>query len=499
MSSRGSKGVERVPIQSTAGAIPVKNDKGEISMQKVKVKRYVPGKRPDFAPQFSSDEDEEAEGPFIGRRKQHYQSSRLDAEDARIRRLRVRQEDDSDDEEDERIARHRHIHGPEILDEDNKEEEENDLSHRSQDRGRRLHERREESSDDEIVAERETEVYSRSFREVDRREAAPSKVYRMEVEESSSDEEELDEEEIERRRAAMRARARQRFQEDEEVLGVDDEIKKEKIDSEEEESSEYEEYTDSEEEDGPRLKPVFVAKKDRVTIQEKEIAAMKEQELEQDAKRKAEERKRETIRMVELDARQLQQVEEDVGSNEPNLLTVNTDDENDEVEYEAWKVRELRRIKRDRDEREQIEKDRLETERLRNMTEEERREELRVNPKQITNKQSKGRYKFLQKYYHRGAFYLDDEKEVLKRDVSGATLEDHFDKTVLPKVMQVKNFGRSGRTKYTHLVDQDTTSMDSAWTNETALSRKFQTSVAGGMKQTFEKPTARKSRKAPMQ
>jgi len=44
-----------------------------------------------------------------------------------------------------------------------------------------------------------------------------------------------------------------------------------------------------------------------------------------------------------------------------------------------------------------------------------------------------------------------------KRDFSGATLEDQFDKTVLPKVMQVKNFGRSGRTKYTHLADQDTT------------------------------------------
>ena len=44
-----------------------------------------------------------------------------------------------------------------------------------------------------------------------------------------------------------------------------------------------------------------------------------------------------------------------------------------------------------------------------------------------------------------------------KRDFSGATLEDQFDKTILPKVMQVKNFGRSGRTKYTHLADQDTT------------------------------------------
>merc|ERR1712156_1197056 len=130
------------------------------------------------------------------------------------------------------------------------------------------------------------------------------------------------------------------------------------------------------------------------------------------------------------------------------------------VEYEAWKLRELKRLKRDRDEKEERDREQAETERLRNMTEEERRLEAKQNPKRVTNKAAKGKYKFLQKYYHRGAFYLDNEEDVLKRDTTGATLEDRFDKTVLPKVMQVKNFGRSSRTKYTHLVDQDTTAFD---------------------------------------
>ena len=86
------------------------------------------------------------------------------------------------------------------------------------------------------------------------------------------------------------------------------------------------------------------------------------------------------------------------------------------------------------------------------------------------------------------------QEDVLSRDYSGATLEDKFDKTVLPKVMQVKNFGRSGRTKYTHLVDQDTTSFDAAWTQETAQNLKFQLSHAGGMKPNFDRPSSKKKK-----
>lgn len=61
-------------------------------------------------------------------------------------------------------------------------------------------------------------------------------------------------------------------------------------------------------------------------------------------------------------------------------------------------------------------------------------------------------------------------------------------------LFKVKNFGRSGRTKYTHLVDQDTTSFESPWVSETAQNLKFHTNQAAGMKQVFQKPTLKKQR-----
>lgn len=49
------------------------------------------------------------------------------------------------------------------------------------------------------------------------------------------------------------------------------------------------------------------------------------------------------------------------------------------------------------------------------------------------------------------------ESDVRTREFNQPTLEDNFDKASLPAVLQVKKFGFKGRTKYTHLLDQDTT------------------------------------------
>ncbi|AWP01122.1 Microfibrillar-associated protein 1 [Scophthalmus maximus] len=439
MSSREALNMKLPPIQSTAGAVPVRNEKGELSMEKVKVKRYVSGKRPDYAPMESSDEEEE-DFQFVKKGKEAEQEAELEEEDVndpRLKRLLNRVSEDVE----ERLARHRHIAEPEVVAESSEDSDEGTW-----------HPEREESSE----------------------------------EEEEEEEEEVDDEEIERRRAMMRQRAVDKKNDEMEVMEVEEEGKS---GEESESESEYEEYTDSEDEAEPRLKPVFIRKKDRITVAEREAEELKQRELEAEAKKQVEERRRYTLKIVEEEAKK------EFEENRRTLAALDaldTDGENEEEEYEAWKVRELKRIKRDREARETMEREKAEIERFHNLTEEERRAELRNSGKQITNKASKGKYKFLQKYYHRGAFFMDGEEDVYKRDFSAPTLEDHFNKTILPKVMQVKNFGRSGRTKYTHLVDQDTTSFDSAWAQESAQNSKFFKQKAAGVRDVFDRPTVKK-------
>lgn len=421
-------------IQSTAGAVSVKSGK-DILVQKVNVKRYIAGKKPDWAPEHSSDEESDEEG--------------VDDNDAPSDSEQVRVDEIEQLDEDVIIRDHGRRKPERILEHDADEEDE----------------------EGEIIE-------------------MPFVVSQMTKDDESSgheEEEEVDEEAIERRRLLLRKRAKERKEQDNDLLDIEDE--EEEDNDEEEESSEYEEDSDSDEESGLRLKPVFVRKNDRVTIQERERLQEENEMTEEKQKKVVDDRKKYSVKMVDEIVREELKETQGEAEEEGGLKT---DDENDEEEYEAWKVRELKRIKRDKEEREAVEKEREDIEKVRNMTEDERREFMRRNPKTITNKSNKGKYKFLQKYYHRGAFFMDEEEDIYKRDFTGATLEDHFNKTVLPKVMQVKNFGRSGRTKYSHLVDQDTTQSDSPWFQESAQSLKFHAKVGGGNKQTFDRPSAKK-------
>uniref|UniRef100_H2Y7U4 Micro-fibrillar-associated protein 1 C-terminal domain-containing protein n=1 Tax=Ciona savignyi TaxID=51511 RepID=H2Y7U4_CIOSA len=456
------------PIMFTAGAIPVKNKKGEMSMEKVHVKRYVAGKRPEWADDYDEDDDEEEEKfgkPDIASDNEEDVISRIRHPDVSMnanedRRLKRLMQHRAHDDVEER-QRRRRIHEPEVIEEASESEDQ---------------------SDEEKPKPAMTTIP-------------------MAPDEESSDEGELDEDEIENRRAQLRERARAHRDADEEILALPTESKDQEDDEEQDKmeeeftTDEESEYTDSDD-DGPRLKPVFVRKKDRLTIQEREKEEERQRILQEEKKKLVDERRKYTIKMVEKEARAEHEMEQmALGRLDAALDAVDSDDGNDEAEYELWKLRELKRIKRDREEREALQKEKEEIDRFRNLTEEEKRAELRNNPREVTNQMEKGKYKFLQKYYHRGAFFMDKQETMFTKDFTAPTLDDHFDKTILPKVMQVKNFGRSGRTKYTHLVDQDTTAFDSPWTQDSASSSKFQSTKAGGMKQVFDRPRGTKQRK----
>lgn len=71
----------------------------------------------------------------------------------------------------------------------------------------------------------------------------------------------------------------------------------------------------------------------------------------------------------------------------------------------------------------------------------------------------------MQKYYKLGPFHMDKDEEVLKRDYNMPTGEDKMDKSVLPAVLQKRKGeqGKKGRSKWTHLTNEDTTNFDPAF------------------------------------
>ncbi|XP_031275721.1 microfibrillar-associated protein 1-like [Pistacia vera] len=348
----------------------------------------------------------------------------------------------------------------------------------------------------------ESRIDNRDEIRADHRRIRQAEIVSTEEEENKRQEgldlEEEDEDALEERRRRIREKLLQREQEEAALLPEEEE---EAVEEEEEEESEYE--TDSEEDHTgmTMLKPVFVPKQERDTIVERERIEAEEQAIEELAKRKLEERRVETKQILVEEVRKDEEIQKNLEL-EANIADVDTDDElNEAEEYEAWKAREIERIKRDREAREAMVKEKEEIEKVRNMTEEERREWERRNPK--AGPPPKQKWRFMQKYFHKGAFFQSDaddfaatagSDQIFQRDFSSPTGEDKMDKTILPKVMQVKHFGRSGRTKWTHLVNEDTTDWNNPWTYNDPLRANYNAKMAG-MNAPIAKPKGSKKLK----
>ncbi|BFZ60038.1 hypothetical protein YB2330_001060 [Saitoella coloradoensis] len=233
----------------------------------------------------------------------------------------------------------------------------------------------------------------------------------------------------------------------------------------EEDSSEYE--TDSEEEEeeeeAPQmlLKPTFVPKNKRSEVKAEEpdpeateakrkalSIALAEEQLKRDAAEAA----------AALNASEGAEVDD-------------TDDLDPERERAEWKIRELGRIKRDREELIAREKEREEVERRRNMDEEER---LREDTEYV---RAQREAKFAQRaeeagtaggrFWHKGAYYQD--ADILKRTAVGPVEDERRNRDALPEYLKRnREAGKKGSTRHSTLKEQDT-SHDSLWGGKRGL------------------------------
>lgn len=194
----------------------------------------------------------------------------------------------------------------------------------------------------------------------------------------------------------------------------------------------------------------------------------------------------------EIMIEQMKNQENNVFSSDENFDDDDADEgEPDEKEYQLWKLRHMSRLKRDELDRRKHQLVQDEISERRKMTDREIMEQNKLLPHK--EKKKKKKMLFMQKYYHRGGFFQDlfeeGKEEIYRRDYNEPVYEDKVDKENLPKVLRVRrgNFGKQGQSKYTHLLDNDTSRKDSLWANRDLEARR-----ARRKEDLFERPTYRK-------
>ncbi|MCJ1375734.1 hypothetical protein MMC20_006971 [Loxospora ochrophaea] len=277
-----------------------------------------------------------------------------------------------------------------------------------------------------------------------------------------------------RRQAAAEESLRQKAEEDarkqaEEGFVTEESSGEEEGSEEEEEESGSEEEESSSEEEAPRMlqRPVFLKKGERKDGPAGKVDTKTEDEkwAEEEAWRKE---KADALVQEQLDKQAAARAAgkkywDDDEEVDEEARVDDTDGLDPEAERAAWKLRELRRVKREREAIEIAENEREEVERRRDLSKEEREKEDReFIERQKEEREDRGKMGYMQKYFHKGAFFQDDAKTqgLDRRDIMGSRYQDDVkDRELLPQYMQIRDMtklGRKGRTKYKDLKSEDT-------------------------------------------
>lgn len=237
---------------------------------------------------------------------------------------------------------------------------------------------------------------------------------------------------------------------------------------EEEESSEEEDSSSDDEPKRPMLAPKFISKAQRNKMQTAQPAKSAEDIAAEEERRRKE--KADEMLQAQMERDQIARAAGKKAWDDDDNIEEEVDDTDgldEEAERAAWKLRELKRVRRDRLAIEEKEKEREEIDRRRALTEEERKaEDEAFIAAQKDDQEGKGKMAYMQKYFHKGAFFQGDEeqdeevKAALNRDLAGARFEDETaSKEVLPEYMRIRDMtklGKKGRSKYQDLKSEDT-------------------------------------------
>lgn len=209
------------------------------------------------------------------------------------------------------------------------------------------------------------------------------------------------------------------------------------------------------------LRPVFIRKDQRNKPADDPAAAQAEAE----AARRATEADALVQEKLERDAAARAAGKKNWDDDDPDIMEIvdDTDDLDPELERQQWVARELTRLKRARAALEDREAEIAEVERRKNLTPAEREAEDREHvSRQQEDKAGREKAGFMQRYHHRGAFYLSEGEDagLADRDLMGAKYANAEGiRETMPEYLQVRDvtkIGRKGRTRYKDLKSEDT-------------------------------------------